>query len=1026
MLGTGDRPGALPISCIVRLKSITLTACWLLGLHGLWRLPADAQDLSSRKVFGRYQQYVWQDHHGLPENNVNAITRTRDGYLWLATFEGVARFDGVRFTVFDHNNTPALKSNQIMALFEDRAGDLWLGTNGGGLIHRSGDGFRLYSGSDGLTRNFARCLAEDNEGRLWIGTEGGGLNCFRNGHFEACTTKQGLPGNFVHALASDPGGGMWIGTEGGLAHFKNGRFTIYTVKDGLPANSVKALCLDHTGVLWVGTEGGLSRFANGRFVGSVLGPGQTTVLALYEDRDFQLWVGTHGGGLALLKQGAFSYYRMADGLPGDNVLSIYQDSQGDVWIGTDGGLCQLRVGRFAVYGTQDGLPNNMATAVYQDHGGSLWVGTADGLARFKDGQIRRYTKTDGFPANDINSITEDKPGNLWVESDGRLVRFRNNRFTLQPIENGQAVSRAVRTLFGDREGNLWIGTRGSGLNRFRDGRFTLFTKRDGLADDDIMSFYQDRTGSLWVGTLGGGMSRYQDGHFLSWTARDGLASNYVLSFYEDRRGSLWIGTGDGGLSRFRDGKFVNISVKDGLYDDLAFQILSDTEDDSGSLWMSCNKGIYRVSWQELDDFAEGRRKSVTSVVYGEADGMLSRECNGAEPAGWKTRDGRLWFPTMKGVVAIDPRQRDPRPPRVAIEQVTVDRAAMPATQSLEMKPGQESVEIQYTALRSSRPQLVRFRYRLDGLDDEWIEAGTRRTAYYSHLPPGQFTFHVMADSGEGVWSRDDASFSVTVEPPFYQTWWFRTFLAVGILGALILAYQYRIRQWKRSQQAREMFAQQLIASQESERKRIAAELHDSLGQRLLIMKSLALLQLKALSRNGTKAEHLEEISEEASRALGEVREISYALRPYQLDRLGLTKAVEAVVRTAASVSEAAFTTDIENIDDLFPEESRINVYRIVQEGLNNIIKHANATEASVTIRHTAGGVRLSIRDNGQGFSPASGAQANGGGFGLTGIAERVQLLGGKTAVHSTPGKGSEISIEFDLAAIRQRGGRNGG
>jgi ligand-binding sensor domain-containing protein/signal transduction histidine kinase len=990
---------------------IALTVYWLLGFQGLLPPPSHGQDLSLRRVFGRYQQYLWQDQHGLPENAINAITRTRDGYLWLGTFEGVARFDGVRFTVFDHNNTPAVRSNQIVALLEDRAGDLWLGTNGGGLVRRTGNAFRLYTTSDGLPNNFARTLAEDSEGNLWVGTEGGGLACFRNGHFDVYTTKQGLPDNFVHALIADPAGGLWIGTEGGLAHFKDERFTVYTVKDGLPDNRVRALCLDHSGVLWVGTPDGLSRFERGRFVGS--GLRRADVSALYEDHDFQLWIGTLAGGLALLRMGTFSYYTMEDGLPSDNVLSIYQDPEGDIWIGTEGGVCQLRVGRFSVYAKQDGLPHNGARAVYQDSGGSLWVGTDDGLARFKDGSIKSFTKRDGLSRGSVSSIAEDQVGNLWVGSSGQLRRFHDHRFTIQPIENGQAIHHAVSALLGDRNGNLWIGTRGSGLNCFRNGRFTLYTKREGLADDDIMSLYQDREGSVWVGTLNGGISRFKNGRFSNWTARDGLASNHVLSFYEDRRGSLWIGTSDGGVSRLRDGRFANITVKDGLYDDLAFQMLSDTDDDSGSLWMSCNKGIYRVTLRELDDFADGRRKSVNSYVYGEADGMFSRECNGGAPAGWKTRDGRLWFPTLKGVVVVNPRQGAVRSPRVAIEQVTVDRTAMPAPQSLDMKPGQESLEIQYTALRSTRPQLVRFRYQLDGLDDTWIDAGTRRTAYYSHLPPGQFTFRVIADNGEGIWSPEDARFRVTVEPPFYRTWWFRTLIAAGILGALMLAYRIRMRQWKRSQQAREAFAQQLIASQESERKRIAAELHDSLGQRLLIVKSLALLQLKALDKNGTKADHLGQISEEASRALSEVREISYALRPYQLDRLGLTKAIEAVVRTAADASPTAFTSGIENIDNLFPQESRINLYRIVQEGLNNIIKHAEATEASVTIRRTPGGVRLTIRDNGKGFKPGAPADpAKAGGFGLTGITERVQLLGGKTAIHSAPGKGTEISIEF--------------
>lgn len=1000
------------------VRRFIVTLLWTICL-----MPNQAfgQTLTPHKVLGRYQQYVWQDQHGLPQNGVLAITRTRDGYLWLGTFEGAARFDGVRFTIFDPNNTPEFKSGQILALVEDRAGNLWLGTNGGGLVRHTNDAFRLYTTADGLSSNFVNALAEDADGNVCVGTNGG-LNRFRDGRFEVFTTKDGLPDDRVLAVAADSQGGLWIGTERGLAFFKDGRFTVYTIKDGLPMNSVNALCLDHNGVLWVGTlGGGLSRFENGRFVESGLGAAQKRVKVIYEDRDFNLWVGAYEGGLALLHDGKFSYYSMADGLSSDSVHSIYQDAEGDIWIGTlDGGVCQLRAGRFGVYTTQDGLPHDFAMAVYETRDNSLWVGTSGGLARFKDNSWTAYTTKDGLPENGGTSITEDAAGNLWVNARGKLCRFRNNRFTVQPIENGQAFNNRISVLLGDRAGNLWIATRGSGLNVYRDGRFKLYTTRDGLADDDIFSLYEDREGGIWIGTLTGGISRFKDGRFKTWTTKDGLASNIVLSFYEDLQGSLWIGTSDGGLSRFRDGKFSNITVKDGLYDNLVFQILSDTPDDSGYLWMSCNKGIYRASLQELNDFAEGRIKAVNSYNYGVADGMLSRECNGAMPAGWKTHDGRLWFPTVKGGVVINPQQRDMRQSLVAIEQALVDRAPVPLKESLQIKPGQENLEIEYTALSWSRPRQVRFRYQLEGLDHNWIDAGTRRTAYYSYLPPGEYTFKVIADNGEGVWNMQGQSLRVRVLPPYYRTWWFSALVALSIAGLVWAAWKYRVAQLERVQIAQQTFSRQLIESQEQERKRIAAELHDSLGQTLLVIKNRAFLGTSVTRNGGTESAHLEaateqleEISGSAAEAINQVREIAYHLRPSQLERLGLTAALEEMIEQVGASSGIVFDDDIAQLDGVFSKESEINFYRIAQESLNNVVKHSGASVVRFIVRHNGHGVEMMIQDNGKGFEPHAAASSRKRGFGLTGIAERARILGGKHTIESIKGHGTTVIVRIE-------------
>jgi ligand-binding sensor domain-containing protein/signal transduction histidine kinase len=935
----------------------------------------------------------------------------------LGTIEGVARFDGVRFVVFDNNNTPEIKNNQILSLAEDRAGSLWLGTVGGGLTRYKAGQFRLYTTREGLSNDFVRCLLADSAGNLWIGTRGGGLNLFRDERFRAYTTRDGLPSDHILTLAQDSNGVLWVGTTKGLARFEQGRFTAYTTSQGLPHERVNAVCVDSLGNVWVGTGGGLCRIQQDRCVADgVPAAAFGSVTALYEDRQHNFWIGTGGKGLFLRKNGDIAQYAVRDGLPSETVLALYQDPDGDLWVGTvDGGLVQLREGRFGVYTLEDGLPHNFVSAVFGDSQGNLWLGTNGGLSRLKDGRITTIPIQQGRPGS--GSIAEDRAGNLWFSANGQLNQLRNDQFTRWTGEQG-VPHEPVGELLGDRAGNLWIGTPGHGLTQFRDGHFRSFDRQDGLADNEVTALYESRAGQLWIGMNNGGINRFEADtqRFTSWTARNGLPGDHVTAFYQDRWGSLWIGTSGGGLRRFKDGRFAAITVKDGLFDNRIFQILSDTEDDSGDLWMSCNRGIFRVSLHELNDFAEGRRSSVNSFVYGVADGMLSRECNSGSPAGWKTSDGRLWFPTIKGVVVIDPRQLSTQQSRVAIERIILDRTPLPPGQPVHLRPGQENLEIEYTGLNWSRPQQIRFKYQLAGFNQDWVEAGTRRTAYFSKLPPGDYTFKVIADNGEGRWNTDAASLHIVVLPPFYRTGWFLMLTILSVTGVVLAAFKYRINQMEERQAAQQAFSQQLIESQEAERKRIAAELHDGLGQNLLVIKNRALFGLLQPGDAPRATAQLTDISTTVSQALDEVRQIAANLHPYQLDRLGLTKALTAMIHKVGEAAQLNIALSLDNVDDLLNPAGQINLYRIVQESLNNIVKHAAATEASVQLRRLPDSLRLTVRDNGRGFVPATvylGSEGKGS-FGLTGLAERARLLGGTIHIESTPGTGTLITLTISL------------
>lgn len=568
------------------------------------------------------------------------------------------------------------------------------------------------------------------------------------------------------------------------------------------------MLVDRAGDLWIGTDGGLSKFNSNAFTtyGAEYGLPSTQVRALCEDRAGALWIGTLGSGIFRLTGGHVDGYASRDGLPSDRVPAIFQDPEGDIGVGTDGGLCQLREGRFHVYTTREGLANDFCMAVHGDSTGGLWIGSVDGLSHIKDGKVTAYTEKDGLPHKEIRSITEDRDGNIWLGTFGAgVLEFRDGRFTAWTTKDGLS-SDLVFAVYVDTGNNLWVATAGNGLNVFRDGRFTSYRMKDGLASDNLRTIFEDREHNIWIGTQDAGVSQFTDGRFTNWSVKDGLSGTAVVSFYEDASGALWMGTIDGGLTRFKKGKFARVTSKDGLFDNVAFRILPDGQGDSRNLWMSCNRGIYRVSERELNEFADGRLPSVTAFAYGLADGMLSRECNSATPAGWRTDDGRLWFPSTRGLVVIDPKKQSSQPPSIVIERMTLDRVPLPAARPVRISPGQENLEIDYTAISWGRPEQIRFRYRLVGLDRDWVDAGTRRTAYYTHLPPGDYTFKVIADNGEGVWNYDGVTAAVRVIPHFYQRRWFTLLLGLGVVALAFGFYQVRISRLRRRQAQQEQFS----------------------------------------------------------------------------------------------------------------------------------------------------------------------------------------------------------------------------
>jgi PAS domain S-box-containing protein len=788
--------------------------------------------LDPAKAMTQYVHDTWQTENGLPQNSVLAMAQTPDGYLWIGTEDGLARFDGTHFTIFNKHNTPQFQSNQISALLVNRRGELWIGTLGGGLLCYTHGNFTSLTSANGLSNDEVQALYEDGKGRLWIGTDGGGLDEFDRGKFKVYNKQNGLPDNAVFSITGEPGGVLWIGTHGGLARFDGHGFTTYAIQDGLPSNDIRVVYFDRTGQLWIGTnDRGLLRKADNGFTQYTTQDGlsNNSIHSIYKDKRGTLWVGTQGVGLNRFRDNIFTQYSGKERGLEDDVWSFFEDREGSLWVGTvGGGLNRLSDGLFTVYSSEEGLSSDVILPVYEDRDGALWLGTdSQGVNRLKDGHVDHYTTKQGLGGDRVFSIAQDGQGSLWFGTQHGLSRLFKGQFRNFTARDG-LPNDIVQCAFTDRRGSLWLGTRG-GLSHFDGRHFLTYTTKDGLSNNNVISIYEDTQGILWIGTGGGGLNSFSQGHFSVFGKKEGLSNNIVWSVTGDAGDVLWLGTNGGGVNRLKDGKIQAVTTQNGLFDDAVFKILDDGH---GYLWMSSNRGIFRVAKQQMNDVADGRRQVLTPTVFNRSDGLKSTESNGAfQPAGWIRKDGRLCFPTMEGVAIIDPSKvpdKSSAPPSL-IEQVIADHHTFSAAGPLNLPAGRGQLQFKFTAINFSAPERTTFRYMLEGFDKDWTEVESGRTAYYTNIWPGEYRFLVSARKGGGPWNKFAASVSLTLEPHFYQTDLFFAFCVLSLAGTIAGLYRLRVRHLKVSEKRlKSLIDERTQELKESERqfRQLAENIHE--------------------------------------------------------------------------------------------------------------------------------------------------------------------------------------------------------
>jgi ligand-binding sensor domain-containing protein len=778
---------------------------WLLSLLGTaWLcLPASGQQVS--ETFDTYVAHTWGTEEGLPHSAVTALLQTQDGYLWIGTAAGLARFDGHRFVVMSDERAPHLSHSYIWALHEDTDGTLWVGM-GDGLAWIRDDGIGTFTVDEGLPVNFVRALARDADDRLWVGTYGGGV-CHATGHPSdpsfgfTCGSHVGrIPGRAINDMKVDAGGNLWVSSAAGLSRWMGDRFVaVAGFDDGALTFSVSGESLQ-----WVGTGEGLFAVDDEGIV-PTLTDGQPlgAVRSIFQAPDGLLWVGTESHGVFCLRDRRLVHFQNAM-LAHRDVRVITRDREGSLWIGTNGGgLTRLREGRVRIYATEEGLPSDVVNSILEDRQGSVWLATGGGLVRLDGSRMTTFTVRDGLPAERILSLAEDHDGGLWVGTNGGgLARLVAGRFTAYTAADGLPGD-VIFGLHVDRHGRVWIG--GQGLARWTTGdTFERIGQQDGLAAGIIVVFAEEADGTLWFGSDDGGLSRYRNGRFTTYTTVDGLPSNSIRALHVDAAGGLWIGTRGGGLTRFIRDEFQTISSRQGLPDDIVFHI---REDDDGSLWINtARSGLARLLKAELEAVLNGESDHVSPLLIGRGDGMRSVEgVGGFHPSGLKSRDGRLWFPTHRGVAVIDPAGLGVNriPPPVYIEEVYVDYERVAIRDGLlTLRPGAKHLEIRYTGLNLSDPARVRFRTRLEGQDADWRDAASGRSRTFDNLSPGTYTFMVAAANPDGVWNAVPAALDIRVIPPWWRTRgallvWF-VLIAAGIHGLV------RWRVWQLRRRNREL------------------------------------------------------------------------------------------------------------------------------------------------------------------------------------------------------------------------------
>jgi ligand-binding sensor domain-containing protein/signal transduction histidine kinase len=984
-------------------------ACWL----------AAAVCAARASSLPAYTTRVWQRDDGLPNDSVTAITQTDDGYLWIGTPGGLARFDGVRFTVFNDSNTPELRDSQVSCLFRDKTGTLWIGHDTGELTRYRDGRFEAVPSRPAWKKPMIWQMGSDAADKLWLMNDEGLLFCPADG--KQLTPRQGKSLGFYSFQRSDDGT-LWIGRNGIMSRLQEGRLMPFQFgQPALEDSYVQGVCASSDGGLWVAANGSWGKWKGETRVDD-LGDcpwKMAAVTRIVEMPDGLLAVGTPDHGLYLVQpHGETQYFSRMNGFRDDWVKALFLDREGNLWVGTGAnGLAMMRRSTFTTIAPPDLWRGRAVSSVTPAQAGGLWIGTAGaGLYHYEEDRWQNWSGESGVADPYLWSVLEDAQGTVWLGTSavGLLVRH-GDRFELAPRWGSNSIM--VGALARRTEGGLWVGT-SAGLASYTAGGIAWPAVNTTGPLPDVRAVVEGRDGVVWFGMNGHGLGCLKDGQVRQYRKSDGLANDFVRCLHLDQDGTLWIGTSMG-LTRFKQGRFASIGAGQGLPNEVISDIQSDNR---GFFWISSSGGILRAGRSELNRCADGELSSVPFWSYGKSDGLPTQECSGGfQPAGCRDADGRLYFPTSKGVVTVNPEsvEINPLPPPVAIESVRVDDQRVllpqPGDGLVKIRPGSHRLEFDFVGLSFVAPEKVRYRYRLNGLESDWVQGGTKNSASYSFIPPGRYSFCVTACNNDGVWNEAGATLAFAVLPFVWQTWWFRT--AAGMAAALLIAASVWWNAHRLMRRSIERLEQQRLV--ERERTRIAKDIHDDLGTSLTCISMLGKSARAKLDGSAPATNDLDRILGIARDLTQTMDEIVWAVNPHHDTLEGLISYLVEFAQEFLTTSRVRCRL---NIPVHLPAismsaESRHNLFLAFKEALHNVVKHAAAKEVIISLSLKPSRIRIIVTDDGCGCNPESFVKEGvknvvSHGNGLVNLRERLAKIGGHCEITSAFGKGTQVIFDF--------------
>jgi ligand-binding sensor domain-containing protein/signal transduction histidine kinase len=935
-----------------------------------------------------YARRVWHAEDGLPEEAVQSFAQTSDHFLWIGTTGGLVRFDGAQFVVFDRDNTPAIHENSIFCLLAAADGTLWIGTEGGGVVSYRNRSFHLWTKADGLANGYIRALREDHEGRVWMGTDDG-LYRWQSGRIERMDGRDGVPASSIHSIFVDRQQHLWAGGFHFL-RFDGDHAVEFHLPGGLEDN-VKSILQTRDGALWVGTVSGLQRssFPLGPSppVFSRVGDVHSTVRTLLEDDDGTLWIGTIGEGLIRYQNGRFSNLSTDTALPSKTILSSFAGSGHNVWIGTQAGLVRLNKTAASTFVLPDFADADFGT-IFSDRDGAVWV-TSSHLFRITGRHAESLHLPGPLSNVRIRNVFRDSSGTLWFGTEGKgAFRWVDGAPVPVPL-----IQPYVRAFAEDRAGGVWVGTDG-GYCRWRPENTRCFEEHE-----SVRALYVDRQGDVWVGK-DRGLTRLRSGSDVLDSPIPRLRDRKVWAIHEDPEGALWFGTRTSGLFRWKSGQLSAYTTAQGLANNSIYQIL---EDHHGTLWLSGPNGISSIARRDLELTASDPSHRPAVKLYGTSEGLeTSQMYGGVQPAGCTTSTGEVWFPSTAGVVRIgeDPEGPVSAPPAV-IYRVEADGRETGMDGNIEVPPGQGKLEIQYGAIQFRSQDGVRFLYQLEGFESGFTETRARRVGY-TNIPSGHYRFHLMAFDIAQPGVTSEASVSFYWRPHFYRAWWFYLLSVVCLAGAVWFAYQAHMRQ------ARARFDAVL-----GERNRLAREMHDTLIQGCTGVSALLEAFASMHPEEAPSAKNLLDCARTQIRAITDEARAAV----WNLHRRGSSEIsclVDQMARQACAASQVPMRFETSGRPVALDPLIEHDIMMVAREAVYNAIRHGHPHEVSLRIHFQRGRMRLSVLDDGCGFEPGEVLPQTGGHFGLIGMRERTERLGGHFAVRSAPGKGTELCVDVPV------------